>query len=144
MSSNSSGSSNYSSQDAQIGEIKQVFEFSKMPRSLRIYRVQLLLGFLAIFASTIALLVMNIVSKDNIQSNLVSLYNQKRIRNNFSSAKLLSLLVYTTANLPTNIDTSAYGISELVNRTTISSYFLSSMPDVVNTLQSSLANFAQQ
>ncbi|CDW91454.1 UNKNOWN [Stylonychia lemnae] len=142
MSSNSSGSSNFSTQDAQIGEIKQIFDFNLLPKSLKIYRIKIILGFLLILATTITLLVVNSYSKQEFQQDLNALFSEKRIRNNFSSSKLISLLIFSTSNMPSQINVKDFGIQQ-INKN-ISLYYLNNMPDVLEVLQKSLNDFSIQ
>eukprot|EP00347_Sterkiella_histriomuscorum_P011733 403371316 len=142
MSSNSSGSSTYSTQDAQIGEIKQIFEFNQLPKSLKIYRVKLIIGFLVIFATAIALLVVNVFSKDQFEGDLDALFSEKRIRNNFSSSKLISVLIFTTANIPVSINKTKFGIAQIEDD--ITNYYIANMGDVLDILQAALTDFGQK
>jgi hypothetical protein len=67
---------------------------------LKSYRLRLIAGFLIVLATAITLLVINIYSKDMFKKDLEALYSEKVCRNNFSSAKLTSIITYAVAFKP--------------------------------------------
>eukprot|EP00347_Sterkiella_histriomuscorum_P010972 403374235 len=143
MSSTSSGSSNVSSQDAQLSDIKNSFEFSALPQSLKNYRLKLSIAFIILLVTGIVLLAVNIQSKNQFTQDIESLKVEKTMRNSFSSSKLSLLYLYTYSNAqPKYFNQSTFDFP--LNTIDLDAFFRNDLKTLISNLHSSLVQFSQK
>lgn len=73
----------------------------------------MIIGFFIVLSTAITLLVVNVFSKNTFKTDLNSLQAEKQCRNNFSSAKLTAIIVYTAAFLPSWVNPANFNISAI-------------------------------
>lgn len=99
-SASSSGTSYDQSQYSQISEIKSNINLEVFPQSLKKYRLQFILAVLTVFATCVALLVVNINAENTFINDLQIIRTQKLIRTKFTNTNLSAVLAYGFANVP--------------------------------------------